>query len=195
MAKKDADLFDRLRAVGLRKQAARALSGVSGNAGAKAQRVARAAVAELRAVADEIERRLPAATSTSDSGGEESAATPRTRPTARRGTRTSGAQRSGPAKPRRAPRSPATAGAGRGSRSRKTSPRAPSPDGDARGSGTPGAPPAGSTESAAPTPDTAGAPPAGSTESAAPTLDTAESPPVPSTEGDASGPDTPAGPR
>ena len=54
MAKKDADLFDRLRQVGLRKQAAKALSGVSGNAGKKAQRVARAAVADLRAVDEEL---------------------------------------------------------------------------------------------------------------------------------------------
>jgi len=179
MAKTDADLFDRLRAVGLRKQAAKALSGVSDNAGKKAQRVARAAVAELRAVADEIDRRLPAAASASDSSGEKSAATPRTRPPARRSTRTSGAgtQRSGAAKPRRAARSPATAGAGRGSRSRPTSPRARSADGDAQVSETPEAPPAASTESGAPTPDTA------------------EAPPAPSTDGDASGPDTPAGPR
>jgi hypothetical protein len=179
MAKKDADLFDRLRAVGLRKQAAKALSGVSDNAGKNAQRVARAAVSELRAVADEIERRLPAATSASDSNGEKSAATRRTRPTARRSTTTSGAgtQRSGTAKPRRAPRSPAPARAGRGSRSRPTSPRAPSADGDAQGS------------------DPAEALPAASTESDAPTPDTVEAPPAPSTEGDASGPDTPAGPR
>ena len=63
MAEKDADLFDRLRHIGLRKQAAKALSGVSSDAGKKAQVVARAAVAELRAVADEIERRLPGAAS------------------------------------------------------------------------------------------------------------------------------------
>ena len=70
MAKKDADLFDRLRQVGLRKQAAKALSGVSDTAGKQAQRAARAAVSELRAVADEIERRLPAATPASGSSGE-----------------------------------------------------------------------------------------------------------------------------
>ncbi|HEV7176174.1 MAG TPA: hypothetical protein VGN29_11820, partial [Solirubrobacteraceae bacterium] len=86
MAKKDADLFDRLRRVGLRKQAAKALSGVSDNAGKQAQRAARAAVSELRAVADEIERRLPAATPASGSSGEKSEATSRARATTRRST-------------------------------------------------------------------------------------------------------------
>jgi hypothetical protein len=42
MAKKDADLFDRLRQVGLRKQVAKTLSGVSDNAGKQAQRASRA---------------------------------------------------------------------------------------------------------------------------------------------------------
>ena len=60
MAKNDTDLFDRLRRVGLRKKAAKALSDVSHTAGDKTQRAARAAAHELRALADEIERRLPA---------------------------------------------------------------------------------------------------------------------------------------
>ena len=60
MAKTDRDLFERLRSVGLRKQAARTLSGIGEGAGKKAIRAARGAVEELRALADEIERRLPA---------------------------------------------------------------------------------------------------------------------------------------
>ena len=161
MAKKDADLFDRLRQVGLRKQAAKALSGVSDKTGKNAQRVARATVAELRALADEIERRLPAATPTSDSSGKKNAK-PRPRATTRRSTSASAARtpKTGAAKPRRAPRSSTTPGAGRGSGSRPTPP------------------PAASTERAAPTPDPAEPPPAAGTESAAPTPDPAEPPPA-----------------
>jgi hypothetical protein len=58
-AKSDRDLFDRLRSAGLRKQVARRLSGIGEDAGRKAVGAARAAVAELRTLADEIERRLP----------------------------------------------------------------------------------------------------------------------------------------
>jgi biotin operon repressor len=60
MAKGDRDLFERLRSAGLRKQAARTLSGIGDGAGKKALQAARAAVEELRSLADEIERRLPA---------------------------------------------------------------------------------------------------------------------------------------
>ena len=120
MAKKDADLFDRLRQVGLRKQAAgKALSGVSDTAGKQAQRAARAAVSELRAVADEIERRLPAAAPASgSSSGDSSAATSRARARTPRSTKASAArtQKAGTAKPKRAPRSSTTTRAGRGSR-------------------------------------------------------------------------------
>lgn len=79
MANKDPDLFDRLRQAGLRKQAARTLSEVSESAGKKAERTARAAVKELRALADEIERRLPEAAPASDTPGAKSTAGPRTR--------------------------------------------------------------------------------------------------------------------
>ena len=173
MAKKDADLFDRLRQVGLRKQAAKALSGVSDKTGKNAQRVARATVAELRALADEIERRLPAATPTSDSSGKKNAAKPRPRATTRRSTSASAARtpKTGAAKPRRPPRSSTTPGAGRGSGSRPTPP------------------PAASTERAAPTPDPAEPPPAAGTERAAPTPDPAEPPPAAGTERAAPTPD------
>jgi alkaline phosphatase len=57
--KTDRDLFERLRSVGLRKQVARKLSAVGDGAGKKALRAARAAVGELRSLADELERRLP----------------------------------------------------------------------------------------------------------------------------------------
>jgi IclR helix-turn-helix domain len=62
MAKSDTDLFERLRSAGLRKQVARTLSEIEG-AGRKAQRAAHGAVAEMRALADELERRLSAAAS------------------------------------------------------------------------------------------------------------------------------------
>ena len=158
MAKKDADLFDRLRQVGLRKQAAKALSGVSDNAGKNAQRVARAAVAELRALADEIERRLPAATPASDASGEKSATTPRADARTRRSTKSSAARTrkaAGTAKATRAPRG-STTRAGRGSRSRPTPPAAASAESDAPTTEAAVPPPAASTDSDAdePTPDT-----------------------------------------
>jgi predicted Rossmann fold nucleotide-binding protein DprA/Smf involved in DNA uptake len=62
MAKKDSDLFDRLRQAGLRKQVAKAVSEIGDGAGKKARQVARSTVDELRSIADEIERRLPGAT-------------------------------------------------------------------------------------------------------------------------------------
>lgn len=59
MAKKDNDLFDRLRDAGLRKQVAKRLSALSDDASSKASRAARSTASEFRAIADEIERRLP----------------------------------------------------------------------------------------------------------------------------------------
>jgi sugar-specific transcriptional regulator TrmB len=59
MAKKDNDLFDRLRDAGLRKQVAKRLSALSDDASNKASRAARSTASEFRAIADEIERRLP----------------------------------------------------------------------------------------------------------------------------------------
>ena len=190
MAKKDADLFDRLRQVGLRKQAAKALSGVSDNAGKNAQRVARAAVAELRALADEIERRLPAATPASDASGGKSATTSRADARTRRSTRSSAAgtrKAAGTAKATRAPRGsttragpgiPVTANpAGCGERrERRTNDRcgsaaARSEYRERRADARPAPPPAATTDSDAPTPDSA-PPPAATTESDAPEPDT-----------------------
>jgi hypothetical protein len=62
MAKKDNDLFDRLRQAGVRKQAAKTLSEIGDGASKKALRAAKSAIAELRSLADEIERRLPSGT-------------------------------------------------------------------------------------------------------------------------------------
>src|SRR5689334_16448330 len=61
MAKRDRDLFDRLRQVGVRKQVAKTLAEIGDDASAKAVRAARVAANDLRALADEIERRLPGA--------------------------------------------------------------------------------------------------------------------------------------
>jgi hypothetical protein len=62
MAKKDSDLFDRLRQAGVRKQVAKTLSEIGDGASKKALRAAKSAIAELRSLADEIERRLPSGT-------------------------------------------------------------------------------------------------------------------------------------
>jgi hypothetical protein len=133
MAKKDTDLFQRLREIGLRKQAAKTLSEAGDNAGKKAQRVARAAVAELRAIADEIERRLPAATPAPDPNAAKTPAAPRARTTTRRTTKPSaaGTKSAAAAKPGRAPRSSTPGRTTRAPRKRATSPPAPSTEVDA----------------------------------------------------------------
>jgi hypothetical protein len=82
MAKNDRDLFDRLRNAGLRKQVAKTLSGIGDDAGKKALSAARNAIKELRALADDIEGRLPAAL-TPGSGGRTRRAR---KPAARRAT-------------------------------------------------------------------------------------------------------------
>jgi len=98
MAKNDSDLFDRLRRAGLRKEVARTLSEIGEGAGKKLQGTARGAAAELRSLADEIERRLPDVAP--------SATSPRTTPTAKpRGTAATPAAKPAP----RAPRTPRTA--------------------------------------------------------------------------------------
>jgi len=109
MAKNDSDLFDRLRRAGLRKEVARTLSEIGEGAGNKLRRTARGAVAELRSLADEIERRLPDVAP--------SAPSPRTTATAKpRGTAATPAAKAAPRTPRtaakaapRTPRSAATA--------------------------------------------------------------------------------------
>jgi DNA-binding protein HU-beta len=62
MAKKDTDLFDRLRDAGLRKQVAKTLGDLGEGASKKAHERARGLASELRSLADEIERRLPSVT-------------------------------------------------------------------------------------------------------------------------------------
>jgi alkaline phosphatase len=97
MAKNDSDLFDRLRRAGVRKQVAKTLSEIGDGASKKAVRAARSAVSELRALAEEIERRLP---STSRSGA---ASATQSRPARRPAT-----TRKSPAAPR--PKTAAAAG-------------------------------------------------------------------------------------
>ena len=102
MAKKDGDLFDRLRQVGLRREVAKTLSQTTENAGKKAERTARAAVKELRALADEIERRLPGAAPSAGATAQKPAPARRPRATTARATRPSTAAKrsTAPAKPR-----------------------------------------------------------------------------------------------
>ncbi len=59
MAKNDRDLFARLREAGVRKKVAKTISEISEDASNKTVRAARGTVAQLRTLADEIERRLP----------------------------------------------------------------------------------------------------------------------------------------
>jgi hypothetical protein len=59
MAKNDKDLFERLRQAGLRKQVAKTLSELGEGTSKKAARTAQSAIADLRSLAEEIERRLP----------------------------------------------------------------------------------------------------------------------------------------
>jgi predicted Rossmann fold nucleotide-binding protein DprA/Smf involved in DNA uptake len=100
LAKNDRDLFDRLRQAGVRKKVAKTLSEIGEDAGNRSVQAARGTAAQLRALADEIERRLPS---------ERPAASSRSRSASRGSTRS--ASRS-----RRAS-TPAT---GRSSRSRPT---------------------------------------------------------------------------
>ncbi|MCW3063907.1 MAG: hypothetical protein JWN32_1079, partial [Solirubrobacterales bacterium] len=61
MAKKgDTDLFERLHAAGLRKQVAKTLSEIG--ASKKVHKAAQSAAAELRQLAEEIEKRVPGTT-------------------------------------------------------------------------------------------------------------------------------------
>ncbi len=62
MPKANDDLFRRLRRAGVRKPVAKTLSELTEDAGKKAAGAGHRAVAELRALADEIEKRLPAST-------------------------------------------------------------------------------------------------------------------------------------
>lgn len=93
LAKNDPELFKRLRAAGVRKQVAKTLSEIGDDASKKTVRAAHATVAQLRSLADEIERRLP-----TDTPARARSARPRgTRPAAR----TRRASRSEPAAPSR----------------------------------------------------------------------------------------------
>ena len=123
MAKKDSRFFDRLREAGLRKSVARQLSEAGDDAGKKLQRAARATAKELRAVADEIERRLPP----SETPLRSAAGTAST--TTTRGTRSAARK---PAAPRsaRKPAAPRTSGArasGSGTTGRATRQTKPNP--------------------------------------------------------------------
>jgi hypothetical protein len=88
MPKRDDDLFTRLRRAGVRKPVAKTLSELTGDAGKKAAGAGHLAVAELRALADEIEKRLPTlavvAAPPAPPAPVTAATTPRKRPAARR---------------------------------------------------------------------------------------------------------------
>jgi predicted Rossmann fold nucleotide-binding protein DprA/Smf involved in DNA uptake len=126
------DLFERLRGVGLRKQVAKSLSGIGEGAGKKAVRAAHSAIGELRSLADELERRLPAQRGRGASAsrdGRNSASRTRARVNAgttrtRAGARASSAGASSAAKSR-----PSTPRARRTAASRPAGAKAPAPRG------------------------------------------------------------------
>jgi hypothetical protein len=70
MPKRDDDLFQRLRLAGIRKPVAQALAELTDDAGKKAVGAGHKAVAELRALIEEIEKRLPLAKLVSQSHDE-----------------------------------------------------------------------------------------------------------------------------
>ncbi len=84
MAKNDKYLFDRLRQAGLRKQVAKTLSEIGEGASKQALRAARTTVAELRSLADELERRLPGPSASGQSAGRMSTQSPAAAPRASR---------------------------------------------------------------------------------------------------------------
>lgn len=94
MAKNDSDLFERMRQAGLRKRLAKTLSQLGEGASQKAVSAGRSTVAELRSLADEIERRLPgtAAKANAASGGPKA---PTRRRSTSTGSRSGAAARSG----------------------------------------------------------------------------------------------------
>jgi len=103
MPKRDSDLFERLRQLGVRKQVAKALSELGGGAGKKATRAARDAVAELRAVADEIEKRLPGVAEPATGDTASAPSVPATRRPVRRAARPTAARVAGGAGGRSTP--------------------------------------------------------------------------------------------
>ncbi|HYZ29290.1 MAG TPA: hypothetical protein VE570_09570 [Thermoleophilaceae bacterium] len=85
---KDSDLFSSLRAQGLRKRVARALSDIeNGGRGARgnAEKLAQRVIADLRQAADTIEKRLDIGGAGTRSAGAKKAATTRKRAAAKRG--------------------------------------------------------------------------------------------------------------
>ncbi len=106
MAKNETDLFDRLRKVGVRKQVAKTLSDIGDGASKKAVKAAQSAAAELRSLADEIERRLP----------HSSAAKARSRTTSRRAAAPTTPTRTAAPAPKRTAARRSTAAASNGAR-------------------------------------------------------------------------------
>lgn len=121
MAKKDNDLFERLRRVGVRKQVAKTLSEIGEGASKRALRAGRSAVSELRALADEIEGRLPTATRGAAAASDTARPASTRSPATRRRTSPARATRT----PRTATRTPRTTS--RSARAAAPSSRASSP--------------------------------------------------------------------
>ena len=75
MAKTDKKLYDRLRASGLRKRAARTISDAAGTGGNKGQKAIRGAMTDLRGVVSELEDRAKGGPSKRKATAKKAAAT------------------------------------------------------------------------------------------------------------------------
>jgi len=139
MAKKDNDLFARLRKAGIRKPIAQKLSEIGEGAGKKAVASARTAASELRSLAEELEKRLPgdtekpaaAAAAPARATRGRTARTTRTRAAAKPATRAAAAKpaaRATAAKPAAAAAKPRTART-----TRAAAPKPPAAPGTQRG--------------------------------------------------------------
>lgn len=136
-SKVEKEVFDRLRAGGLRKSVARALAQASGD-GKKLPKAAQKAIADVRAVAAELERRFPGGSTPQQVGGRKAAATRKKNAAkrssaARKGAQTRARRTAGTGSARASSRSSGTrssssrsSGSGRSSSSRSSSARSSS---------------------------------------------------------------------
>jgi hypothetical protein len=124
MAKRrNTNVFDQLHAQGLRKRVARAVADLESGgkkAGAGAEKTAREALANLRALTAELEKRLGSSASTSRRAGARKAAATRKRAAAKR----SGAAKKAAATRKRSSSASKTSGGARKSPARKTARKA-----------------------------------------------------------------------
>lgn len=102
--KKDNDLFDTLRARGLRKKVARTVADVTGNGkrtSGRGEKVARQVLADLNKAADEVRGRLPGGATARSEAGRKAALTRKRNAAKRSASARKGAATRAKAKPKR----------------------------------------------------------------------------------------------